>query len=269
MLVAFLVLTACGFLLSSAKGSWVKTRLAPHVEGSRRTRKRQKGERLARARRPLPRDRAGVRPPAHLAQAAAQARAGRPAAAHGRVRLPDRRLRVRPRLLRSGKRTLVAADPRRASRSAAPSPTCSRLLQGEEPDERLRGPAARPAGHPGRLAQGRPQLQAGHPDDRRRGPRAGQQGARPRPHRHAPRPADGRGALRHRRADRLEELLLRDHRGHDPAAGRRQPRRTVRHGRRHRPPAAAVRAQDQGPDRDGPRLGLRPDRAAVLHRASR
>ena len=43
--------------------------------------------------RALPRDRAGVRPPADLAQAPAQARAGRPAAAHGRVRLPDRRLR--------------------------------------------------------------------------------------------------------------------------------------------------------------------------------
>jgi tight adherence protein B len=47
MLVAFLVLTACGFVLSSAKGSWVKTRLAPHVEGSRKTRKREKGQRLA------------------------------------------------------------------------------------------------------------------------------------------------------------------------------------------------------------------------------
>ena len=47
MLVAFLVLTACGFLFSSAKGSWVKTRLAPHVERSRKTRKREKGERLA------------------------------------------------------------------------------------------------------------------------------------------------------------------------------------------------------------------------------
>jgi tight adherence protein B len=47
MLVAFLVLTACGFLFASAKGSWVKTRLAPHVEGTRKARKRQKGERLA------------------------------------------------------------------------------------------------------------------------------------------------------------------------------------------------------------------------------
>ena len=47
MLVAFLVLTACGFLFSSAKGSWVKTRIAPHVEGSRKTRKREKGQRLA------------------------------------------------------------------------------------------------------------------------------------------------------------------------------------------------------------------------------
>jgi tight adherence protein B len=48
MLVAFLVLTACGFLFASAKGSWVKTRLAPHVEGGpRKSRKAEKGERLA------------------------------------------------------------------------------------------------------------------------------------------------------------------------------------------------------------------------------
>jgi tight adherence protein B len=48
MLVALLVLTACGLLLASAKGSWVKTRLAPHVEGGpRKSRKREKGERLA------------------------------------------------------------------------------------------------------------------------------------------------------------------------------------------------------------------------------
>jgi tight adherence protein B len=47
MLVAFLVLTACGFVFASAKGSWVKSRLAPHVEGTRKARKREKGERLA------------------------------------------------------------------------------------------------------------------------------------------------------------------------------------------------------------------------------
>jgi tight adherence protein B len=48
LLVAFLVLTACGFLFASAKGSWVKARLAPHVEGgTRKSRKRAKGERLA------------------------------------------------------------------------------------------------------------------------------------------------------------------------------------------------------------------------------
>jgi tight adherence protein B len=48
MLVALLVLTACGLLLASAKGSWVKTRLAPHVEGGpRKSRKREKAERLA------------------------------------------------------------------------------------------------------------------------------------------------------------------------------------------------------------------------------
>jgi tight adherence protein B len=48
LLVAFLVLTACGFVLVSAKGSWVKARLAAHVEGGARTsRRREKGERLA------------------------------------------------------------------------------------------------------------------------------------------------------------------------------------------------------------------------------
>jgi tight adherence protein B len=48
MLVAFLVLTACAFVFASAKGSWVKSRLAPHVEGGpRKARKRERGERLA------------------------------------------------------------------------------------------------------------------------------------------------------------------------------------------------------------------------------
>jgi tight adherence protein B len=47
MLVAFLVLTACGLLFTSARGSWVKSRLAPHVEGTRKTQRRQKGERLS------------------------------------------------------------------------------------------------------------------------------------------------------------------------------------------------------------------------------
>jgi tight adherence protein B len=47
MLVAFLVLTACGFLLTSSKGSWVKTRLAPHVEGGKRKSRKKKGERMA------------------------------------------------------------------------------------------------------------------------------------------------------------------------------------------------------------------------------
>ena len=48
LLVAFLVLTACGLVLTSGKGSWVKSRLTPHVEGGRRKAKqREKGERLA------------------------------------------------------------------------------------------------------------------------------------------------------------------------------------------------------------------------------
>jgi tight adherence protein B len=48
LLVAFLVLTACGIVFTSTKGSWVRTRLAPHVEGAqRKARKREKAERLA------------------------------------------------------------------------------------------------------------------------------------------------------------------------------------------------------------------------------
>ena len=48
LLVAFLVLTACGLVLTSGKGSWVKSRLTPHIEGGRRKAKqREKGERLA------------------------------------------------------------------------------------------------------------------------------------------------------------------------------------------------------------------------------
>jgi tight adherence protein B len=48
LIVAFLVLTAVGLLFAGGKGSWVKTRLAPHVEGvPRRARYHQKGERLA------------------------------------------------------------------------------------------------------------------------------------------------------------------------------------------------------------------------------
>ena len=47
MLVAFLVLSACWFVLVASKGSWVKGRLAPHVEGGpRKKRQREKGERL-------------------------------------------------------------------------------------------------------------------------------------------------------------------------------------------------------------------------------
>ena len=42
------MLTACGLVLASGKGSWVKTRLTPHVEGvGARRKQREKGERLA------------------------------------------------------------------------------------------------------------------------------------------------------------------------------------------------------------------------------
>ena len=48
LIVAFLVLTAAGFLFAGGGGSWVKGRLAPHVEGGARgKRNREKGERLA------------------------------------------------------------------------------------------------------------------------------------------------------------------------------------------------------------------------------
>ena len=47
LIVAFLVLSACGFVLTSSRGSWVKGRLGPHVEGGqRKTTRREKGERL-------------------------------------------------------------------------------------------------------------------------------------------------------------------------------------------------------------------------------
>ena len=48
LIVAFLVLTAAGLALAGGSGSWVKGRLAPHVEGAARNRRRrEKGERLA------------------------------------------------------------------------------------------------------------------------------------------------------------------------------------------------------------------------------
>jgi tight adherence protein B len=48
LIVGFLVLTAAGLALAGGTGSWVKSRLAPHVEGGPARRRRQeKGERLA------------------------------------------------------------------------------------------------------------------------------------------------------------------------------------------------------------------------------
>ena len=48
LLVAFLVLTAAGLLFAGNKGSWVKSRLAPHIDGGPRSRRRrEKGDRLA------------------------------------------------------------------------------------------------------------------------------------------------------------------------------------------------------------------------------
>jgi tight adherence protein B len=47
LLVAFLVLTGVAFALVGSKGSWLKSRLAPHVEGPKRSKQREKGERLA------------------------------------------------------------------------------------------------------------------------------------------------------------------------------------------------------------------------------
>ena len=94
--------------------------------------------------------------------------------------------------------------------------------------------SSRPAGHARRVAEGGPQLPPGDPGGRRRGPAAREQGVQARANRDAARPADGRRARRHGRAGRLEEPLLRRHRGDDPAPGRRQPRRHLRHGRRGR-----------------------------------
>jgi tight adherence protein B len=45
--VAFLILMAMGFALTGPKGSWIKTRLAPHVDRTPRNKRQKKGERLA------------------------------------------------------------------------------------------------------------------------------------------------------------------------------------------------------------------------------
>ena len=48
LIIAFIVLTAVGLALAGGTGSWLKVRLAPHVEGGRtRARRQEKGERLA------------------------------------------------------------------------------------------------------------------------------------------------------------------------------------------------------------------------------
>jgi tight adherence protein B len=48
LIIAFLVLTAVGLALAGGSGSWVKGRLAPHIEGGpRNRRRREKGDRLA------------------------------------------------------------------------------------------------------------------------------------------------------------------------------------------------------------------------------
>jgi tight adherence protein B len=48
LIVAFLVLTAVGLALAGGSGSWVKGRLAPHIDGGPRgRRRREKGDRLA------------------------------------------------------------------------------------------------------------------------------------------------------------------------------------------------------------------------------
>jgi tight adherence protein B len=46
LIIAFLILMAAGFLLAGDKGSWLKNRLAPHVEGGPGKRRREKGQRL-------------------------------------------------------------------------------------------------------------------------------------------------------------------------------------------------------------------------------
>ena len=141
-----------------------------------------------------------------------------------------------------------------------------RLVQGEAPADGDRRPAARPAGHARRLAEGRPQLPPGDPGRRRRGPAAREQGvqARARPRRGSAGPMDDALA---EMAERVgsKNLSLRRHRGDDPAPGRRQPRRHLRHGRRGGPEAAAVRAQDPVADGDGP---CRPPTSSSASRSS-
>ena len=129
----------------------------------------REGRAPRRVRRALPLDRASLQPPGLVEEGAHQARARRRAPAHGRVLLPDDRMRLPAHVLRRADRTFDDGDPDRA-RHRRPASLPLGLVQGEAADVGLRGPASRPARHARGLAEGRPQLQAGDPERRRRGP---------------------------------------------------------------------------------------------------
>ena len=132
-----------------------------------------------------------------------------------------RRHRRRRPLRRSSARRHAHHASRRRRRRSLRSRSASSRSRPRAP-EGDREPAARPADHARRSAEGRPQLPPGHPDGRRRGRGAcrEQEFKRVLAETQLGQP-DGRSARRHGRARRLEEPRVRRHRRDDPAAGRR------------------------------------------------
>ena len=137
-----------------------------------------------------------------------------------------------------------------------------RAQEGRQAAPQLRGSARRHARRGGLVTARRPVLPAGDVDDRARRARPDGQGVPARRDRDAPRAPARRGAAGDGRAARVEELRVRRAGREHPAPGRRLALRHPRHGLRHRARPRAVRPQGQGPDRDGPRLGLRAGRHA-------
>ena len=233
--------------MRAREGGWLAGRLQAHVgprgDAKRRGRRRAPALRCARS---SAATESALRPPLELEAARAPARARRPPAANGRVRLHLLRLGPRDRAPARGRgRAVVLILLGLAGGDA--DPVHGRLVQGEAAHERVREPAPRPADHARGLAQGGPQLQAGDPERGRGGHGAGRRRSSSAcsPRRSSAGPMDD-ALAETADAGRLEELLLRDHRGHDPEPGRRLAREPVRHDRGHRPAAAAVRPQDQG-----------------------
>ena len=254
LLAGVLAIGAFLLLLGARRGSWLRNRLAPHM-GAASTKSRRRRDKTS-----LRTVILGATEKAfgHMRQWRAIQQMldrGRHAAPRGGVLLHRRRRRApgrdHGRAVRRPSDPRAGRDGRRRTR-----PVLRRVAADAAQARRIRDAAAGHADHDRGVAEGGPLVQAGPPGGRRRGPGARVRRVQARPHRDRPRPADRRRARRHGRARQLEELRVRDDRGHDPAAGRGLAREPLRPRRRHRAPAAAVRPQDPLAHGDGPHVGL-------------